>query len=105
MALDDCSAQGRVRAARRARRVDRCGLSGKIERPHLCVFVVSDWCSLGLCDTACLCTVFTIPITEVVKIQSQEILVDDRMDVHGEQPGPAPGGGAGISQWPIFKSQ
>ena len=26
-----------------------------------CVSVVSGWCSLGLCDTACLCTVFRIP--------------------------------------------
>ena len=27
--------------------------------------VVSDWCSLGLCDTACLCTEFTIPRVRV----------------------------------------
>ena len=27
-----------------------------------CVSVVSDWCSLGLCDTAYLYAVFTIPI-------------------------------------------
>ena len=26
-----------------------------------CVSVVSDWCFLGLCDTACLCTAITIP--------------------------------------------
>ena len=58
-------ASARAGATQRARRVTamlstiRRGVGARLLIGSLSV--VSDWCSLGLCDTACLCTEFTIP--------------------------------------------
>ena len=48
-----------------------------------CVSVKSDWCSLGLCDTECLRTVFTIPKTIQLLAPLTVIFCDDsaRSDV------------------------
>ena len=59
-------ASTRAGATQRAQRCDDAALIMKDERESVrlligCVSVVSDCCSLGLCDTASLYAVFTIP--------------------------------------------
>ena len=45
------------------------------------VFVVSDWCSLGLCDIACLCTEFTTPRDASPRLRSQLVVIEAQLEL------------------------